>query len=130
VCLYSAGSGQGWHSEKHCPRENGKEQHRNIKPEWLNVLEFRGEVAFEIVLDDEDAEEIGIAARAEDVPGKGGNAERDDASGVKQAEGIAPALGEERPEKYRAAAQNDGRWSLGKDGEAEKKAEQHGSKER
>ena len=33
------------------------------------MLEFGCEVALEIVLDDEDPEEIGIAAGAEDVPG-------------------------------------------------------------
>jgi len=35
----------------------------------LDVLEFGREVALEIVFDDEDAKEIGIAVGAEDVPG-------------------------------------------------------------
>jgi len=79
------------------------------------VLEFRSKEALEIVLDDEDAEKIGIAAGAEDVPGKRGEAEGRDCRGVKEAEGIAPALGEERPEKNCAAGENDGGGSFGED---------------
>ena len=71
------------------------------------MLEFGSEVAFEIVLDDEDAEEIRIAAGAEDVPGKSGEAEGRDGGGMKEAEGVAPALGEERPEKNGAAHEDD-----------------------
>jgi len=41
----------------------------------LDVLEFGREVALEIVLDDEDAEKAGVAARAEDVPGQGSREE-------------------------------------------------------
>jgi len=63
------------------------------------VLEFGSEVAFEIVLDDEDAEEIRVAAGAEDVPGKSGEAEGRDGGGMKRREAFAPAFGEERPEK-------------------------------
>jgi len=63
------------------------------------VLEFGSEVALEIVLDDEDAEEIGVAAGAEDVPRECSEAERHESGGMKEAAGVAPALGEERPEK-------------------------------
>src|SRR5712692_5740629 len=96
---------------EHCggPRKEGYEQHRKVKPERLDVLEFGGEVALEIVLDNEDAEEIGVAAGAEDVPGESGEGKRRDWGGVKEAEGVAPALGEERPEKYGATGENDRR---------------------
>ena len=72
------------------------------------MLEFGRQVALEIVLNDEDAEEIGVAAGADDVSGKCGKAERRDCRGMKEAEGVAPAFGEERPEKDGAAGKNDG----------------------
>ena len=74
------------------PWQEGDQEDRKIKPERLDVLEFGGEEAFEIVFDDEDAEEIGIAAGAEDVPGKCGEAESGDGSRMKKAECVAPAL--------------------------------------
>src|SRR5260370_40456558 len=46
-------------------RDPGKKSHQQnwpVVPEGLDVLEFGGEVALEIVLDDEDAEEVGVAA--------------------------------------------------------------------
>ena len=55
------------------------------------------EEAVEIVLDDEDAEEVGVAAGTEDVPGEGGKAETGDGDRMKAAEGVAPAIGEEGP---------------------------------
>src|SRR5712691_10680327 len=96
---------------QHCggPRKEGHKKDRQVKPEGLDMLEFGSEVAFEIVFDDEDAEEIGVAAGAQDVPGKSGEAEGRDACGMKEAEGLTPAAGEERPEKDRAAGENDGR---------------------
>jgi len=65
------------------------------------------------VFDDEDAEEIGVAAGAEEVPGQGGEAEGRDCGWVKKAEGVAPTLGEERPEKDRASAENYGGGAFG-----------------
>ncbi len=59
------------------------------------------------MLDDEDAKEIGVAAGAEDVPGKGSEAEGGDGGGMKQAEGVAPAFGKECPQENRAATKND-----------------------
>ena len=47
------------------------------------MLEFGGEEAFEIVFDDEDAEEIWIAAGAEDVPGERCYAESGDGCRMK-----------------------------------------------
>jgi len=91
------------------------------------VLEFGGEVAFEIVLDDEDAEEIGVAAGAQDVPGEGGQAEGRERSGMKEAQGVAPAFGEERPKENGAATENDRCGAFGEDGEAEKEAEENKS---
>ena len=54
------------------PGEESEKQNRDVIPERLDVLEFGSKVALEIVLDDEDAEKIGVAAGAEDVPGKSG----------------------------------------------------------
>jgi len=72
------------------------------------VLEFGRQVAFEVVLDDEDAEEIGIVAGAEDVPGQGGQTKGSHCRGMKQAESIAPALRENSPEENRSSAQDNG----------------------
>jgi len=89
------------------------------------VLEFGGEEALEIVFDDEDAEKIGVAAGAEDVPGKSGEAKGRDGRRMKEAESVAPALGEERPEKDGAAGENDRGGAFGEDGEAEEEAEEN-----
>jgi len=89
------------------------------------VLEFGSEVAFEIVLDDEDAEEVGVAAGTQDIPGEGGQAERGDGGGMKEAEGVAPAFREERPEKNGAAGKNDGGRAFRENGEAKEETEQH-----
>jgi len=45
------------------------------------VLELGSEEAVEVVFDDEDAEEVGIAAGTEDVPGECGEAEGGDGDG-------------------------------------------------
>jgi len=94
------------------------------------VLEFGGEVALEIVFDDEDAEEVGVAAGAEDVPGESGEAEGREGGGMKEAEGVAPALGEERPEENGAAGEDDGGRAFGEDGEAEEETEEKESEPR
>ena len=88
------------------------------------MLEFGGEVAFEIVFDDEDVEEIGVAAGAEDIPRESDEAEGRDRGGMKKAEGVTPALGEERPEKNGAAGENEGGGAFGEYGEAEEETEQ------
>src|SRR6266436_5486220 len=88
------------------------------------MLELGGEITLEIVFDDEDAEEIGIAAGAESVPGESGEAEGGECDGMKEAEGVAPALGEERPEENGAAGENDGGGAFGEDGEAEEETEE------
>src|SRR6266704_3625772 len=93
-----------------CCQEDGA-----VKPDGLDVLEFGGEVALEIVLDDEDAEEVGVPAGANDVPGQGREAERCDCDGVKEAESVAPAFGEERPEENGATGENDGGGAFGED---------------
>src|SRR2546425_7709731 len=100
---------------EHCggPRQGVHKQNREIKPEGLDVLEFGGEVALEIVLDDEDAEEVGVPAGANDVPGQGREAERCDCGGGKKTENVAPAFGEKSPEKKGAPPENDGNAGLG-----------------
>src|SRR5271170_3749998 len=92
-----------------CPRKYSKENNRDVNPEGLNVLELRGEVALKIVLEDKDAEEIGIAAGAEDVPGERGETETGDGHGMKAAKGVAPASGRDGPEENGAAREKDGR---------------------
>src|SRR5260370_26112568 len=105
------------------PRQEGHKQNREIKPKRLEVLEFGGEVALEIVFDDENAEKIGIASGAQDVPGESAQAKGRDCGGMKEAEGLAPALGEKRPEKKGAAGEKDGRGALCGGGEGEGKTE-------
>src|SRR5579863_9832290 len=89
------------------------------------MLEFGGEETFEIVFDDEDAEKIGIAACAEDVPGEGRHAKRGDGCGMKQAEGVAPASCEKRPEENGASAKNNCCGAFGQDGKTKEKAEEN-----
>ena len=90
------------------------------------MLEFRGEVALEIVFDDEDSEEVRIAAGADDVPRESGEVEGSDGDGMKEAEGVAPAFGEEGPEKDGAAGKDNGGGAFCEDGEAEEETPEEG----
>lgn len=119
---------KGGPEEGQSPRKGGDQQDREVKPEGLDVLEFGSEEAVEIVFDDEDAEEVGVAAGAEDVPGKSGETEACDGDGVKAAEGVRPTFGENGPEKDRAAREDDGSGTFGKGSEAEEKTEEKGGK--
>ena len=110
------------------PRKDSEDKDWNVIPDGLNVLEFGSEEAVEIVLDDEDAEEVGVAVSAKNVPGKCGEAEGGDGDGMKAAEGVAPAFGEDGPEKDCAAGQNYCGRTFGESGEAKKKAEEEGGK--
>ena len=112
------------------PGEESEKQNRDVIPERLDVLEFGREVALEIVLDDEDAEEVGTAPGAQDVPRQGRRKKRGERDGMKQPEGVAPALGEERPEKDSAAHENDARRAFRENREPEKKPEQDPGKPR
>ena len=119
-----ANSGREGPEQKRHPREKGDEENWDIKPERLDVLECRSEVALEVVLDDEDAEEVWIAAGAKDVPGQSGEAEGGDGGGMKQPEGVVPTFGERSPEKDGAANQNDSSRTFGEHRESEEKAEE------
>ena len=88
------------------------------------MLELGSEEAVEIVFDDEDAEEVGVAAGTEDVPGKCGEAEAGDGDGMKAAEGVSPALGEDGPEKDCTAGENYCGRTFGESGEAEEQTEE------
>ena len=99
--------------EKDGPRKNCDEDDRQVIPEGLDVLELGGEVALEIVFDDEDAEEVGVAVGAEDIPGKRGEKKSEEGGGMKESEGVAPAFGEERPEKNGTAGEDDGGRAFG-----------------
>ena len=108
---------------KDCENKNG-----DVIPDGLDVLKLGSEEAVEIVFDDEDAKEVGVAAGAEDVPGKGGEAETGDGDGMKAAKGVAPAFCKNGPEKNGAAGQDDGGRTFGEGGEAEKNPEEEGGK--
>jgi len=82
------------------------------------VLELWREEAIEIVFDDKNAEEVGVAVGAENVPGKSGEAEAGNGDGVKTPEGVAPALGEGGPEKNGSAGEDEGCGTFGEGGEA------------
>jgi len=88
------------------------------------VLEFGGEVTLEIVLDDEDAEEIGIAAGTQDVPGERGEAEAGNRDRMKTAEGVAPAPGDCRSQQYAATGKHDCGGALRERSEAEEEAKE------
>jgi len=118
-------SEEGGPDQRQRPRSEGDEKDRNVKPERLDVLEFGGDVALEIVLDDEDAEEIGIAAGTKDVPGEGGETEAGDGERMEAAEGVAPAPCKCRPQQYAAAGENDGGGTLCERGEAKEEAEEN-----
>ena len=92
------------------------------------MLELGSEEAVEIVFDDEDAEEVGVAAGAEDVPGKSSETEAGDGDGMKTAEGVSPAFSEDGPEKNSAAGEDDGRGTFGESGETKKQPEEKGGK--
>jgi hypothetical protein len=110
--------------QRQSPGHERDKRNRDVEPKGLNMLEFWSEVAFEVVLDDKDAEELGIAVSAKYVPGEGGQAETGDGQRVKAAESVTPTSGQDGPEEYGAAGKNDGGGSFGEDGETEKKAEE------
>lgn len=86
---------------KKCDEKNG-----DVEPERLDVLEFGSDIAPEIMFDEEDANEIGIAAGASDVPGESREAESGDGDGMEKAEGVAPAYRKNSPEEDRTAREN------------------------
>ena len=94
------------------------------------MLEFGGEITFEVVLDEEDAEKVGVASSAEDVPREGSETERSEGSGMKEPKSIAPAFGEERPEENGAPGEDDGSGAFGENGKAEKESEEEESEPR
>ena len=108
------------------PGKDAKNEDGDVIPDGLDVLEFGSEETVEIVFDDEDAEKVMVAVGAEEVPGESGEAEGGDGDGVKAAEGVAPAFGEQSPEKYCAAGENDRGRAFGESGEAEEEAEENG----
>src|SRR5260370_33688518 len=89
-------------------RDPGKKSHQQnwpVVPEGLDVLEFGGEVALEIVLDDEDAEEVGVAAGAEEIPRECGGGKRDGSGRVRKGGGASrTASGRAHRTKNAAAA--------------------------
>src|SRR5882724_1379917 len=68
VYLLALGKPNG---ESKRPGEESEKQNRDVIPEGLDVLEFGSKEALEIVLNNEDAQEVRIAAGTEDVPRQG-----------------------------------------------------------
>ena len=89
------------------------------------MLEFGREIAFEIVFDDEDTEEIGIAAGAQDVPRQGGYAEGGDCGGMEEAESVSPAFCENGPEENGSGDEDDACGTFCENCEPQKKAKEN-----
>lgn len=117
-------------SQERCPRKKSNQDDRHVKPERLDMLEFGSEEAFEVVLDDENAKEFGVAAGTEQVPGKRGEAKAGEYDGMKAAEGVAPAFCENSPKKKSAARENDRGRTFRKNGEAKEVSEENKSEPR
>src|SRR5215472_14117150 len=90
--------------KKSGPGKKSDQHDGDVEPERLNVLKLRRQVALEIVLDDEDAQEIRIEPSAANVPGQGCCAKRSNSHRMKQTERVMFPFGYQSPEKYRAAA--------------------------
>jgi len=92
-------------------REPGKSQpgeDREIEPEGLNVLEFGGEEALDVVTDDEFVEEgLAVGEVAGEVPGQGGEG---GGQGSLPVAAVEPGDGE---------GQDEGDETFGENGEAE-----------
>src|SRR5207253_10838260 len=96
----------------------GQERHQynwQIKPKGLDVLEFGRQVTLEIVLDDEDAQELRIAASAHNVPGQGGSRESGNAQRMQEPNRVVPAFGDPRLEPHSSGAAHTGSRSPGQD---------------
>ncbi len=83
--------------EERRPWQKSNHDDRREKPEGLAMLKNRSEVALEIVFDEENMEEAGIFARAEHIPGKSDDSERENGEGMKHAKSAAEILGRNRP---------------------------------
>src|SRR5258708_27811632 len=82
----------------------------------------------DVVEDDEDAEERGVAAGAEEGLGRSGYAGRGGCGWMRETEDIARALGENRRENAGAATKNYRSGAFGEDGKTERKTEEEGNK--
>ena len=82
------------------------------------------------MFDDEDTKEIGIAARAEDVPRESGEAEAGDGYGMKAAKSVAPTSGESGPEQDDAPERMMAAGPFARVGEAEEKSKEQKSEPR
>src|SRR5206468_12365074 len=98
TCAHDSNSSVNGAPEKERgPWQESNQKHRQVKPEGLDVPEFGGKVALEIVLDGENGQEIGIAAGAESIPRQGRREECGNRHGMKGAECVMAARGEEEP---------------------------------
>ena len=88
------------------------------------MLEHRGEVAFQIMLEDKYVEEVGIAARAEQIPGQRDYAKGADRDRMREPERRAEVRGGEGPDADGACGENHCCGAFGQNREAEKCAEE------
>ena len=107
------------------PGKDRDQQDRTVVPKRLAVLEDWSQVALEIVLQDEDADKIGIAQRAQNVPGQRRHAEYGDDQWMQETKWRAPQAGERGPYQSRAARKDHGGWAFREHGSSEKKSERN-----
>src|SRR5215472_10679483 len=99
--------------KKSGPWKESDQHDRNVKPERLDMLKFRCQEALEVVLDDEDAQEIRIAAGAANVPGQGRCAKRGNRHRMEEAKRVLSPVGQQGPWKHGPDAENNCRWAFG-----------------
>src|SRR5208282_1324214 len=85
------------------------------------MLEDIRDISFEVVLKQKDSKEIGVAPRAENVPGESDDAERSDCDRMEHPERGAPVLRREGPNPNRASCQNNRHGTLCQNGEPKKR---------
>jgi len=57
--------------ESRCPGHREADEHGDVEPEWLDVLELWGEKALDVMADDEFVDEaLAVDGIAGDVPGE------------------------------------------------------------
>ena len=94
-----------------------------VIPKRLAMLEYGSEISLEIVLPDEDAQKIGIAQRAENVPGQRRCAKYGDDQRMQETKWRAPLARKRGPQQRRASRENYRRRPFRQYRGAEKKSE-------
>src|SRR5262249_20590858 len=84
----------------------------------------RGQEPSEVMLDDEDGQEVGIAAGADEIPGKSREQKERDRGRRGQPDGGAPAFGDQGPEENGPAGKNQRCRSFTKNRESQEKSKE------